>query len=134
MSTNHKQGINLSQNCYTHRVWTACTATVLSMCSMAVHADSPDRAVPQQIVRFADLNLSGPQGAEALYARIRSAANQVCGPQNDRDLTISGIHRACMNTAIADAVAHVGNAQLRAVYEAHQGHTQAVRTAAVAQR
>ncbi len=33
---------------------------------------------PQAIVKFGDLDISTPQGASALYGRIRSAAVKVC--------------------------------------------------------
>jgi UrcA family protein len=110
-------------------------ANLLLTCSAAAPAGAADSAAFQQVtVRFADINLSVPEGAESLYARIRGAARQVCGPEDEKNLGAVINRRACIEKAIADAVAHVGNAQLRAVYEAHQGRGQATRIAAVVQR
>jgi len=131
----NNQGINLTHNRYSRGARTVCTFTVVAITSMAAHAATADISGPQQAtVRFADLNLSAQQGAETLYARIQSAARQVCGPEDDKNLALFQSRRACVDKAIADAVAHVGNAQLRAVYEARQGQKQPTRTAAVAQR
>jgi len=125
----------LTHNRYSHGAKAACTFTLLAITSVAAHAGAPDISAPQQsTVRFADLNLSAAQGAETLYARIQSAAGQVCGPEDDKNLALFLSRRACVDKAVADAVSHVGNAQLRAVYEAHQGQKQPTRTAAVAQR
>lgn len=127
--------MTLTQNCYAYRTWAACAATVLCLSSTVTQANPSDVSATQQVVvRFGDLNLSAPQGAEALYGRIHTAARQVCGPEETKDLAQVSSRRACIEKSVADAVAHVGNAQLRAVYEAHQGHGQATRIAAVAQR
>ena len=110
-------------------------ATLLLTCSAAAPAGAADSAAFQQVtVRFADINLSVPEGAESLYARIRSAAQLVCGPEDVKDLASVTSRRTCIEKAIADAVVHVGNAQLRAVYEVHQGRAQGARIAALVQR
>src|ERR1700691_5356047 len=47
-------------------------------------ADPPKGPPPVEkstTVRFADLNLESPEGAHALYSRIRSAAESLCGEQ-----------------------------------------------------
>ena len=45
-------------------------------------------AVPSVTVRFDDLNLDSPAGADTLYHRISSAARAVCRDENTRDLTM----------------------------------------------
>ena len=110
-------------------VTTACALGLLLMGSTA-HADDLS-APPQVTVRFADLNLAVPEGAERLYSRIRGAAMLVCGPDGDRNLEASRSRRACIKKAIADAVSSIDNAQLKAVYEAHQGRANTTRIAAV---
>jgi UrcA family protein len=41
----------------------------------------PPPVVKTATVHFADLNLESPEGAHALYSRIRSAAADLCGEQ-----------------------------------------------------
>ena len=53
-------------------------ALTLTCGAVSIAADNSD--VPQTLVKFADLNLSNPQGAITLYSRIAAAANRVCKP------------------------------------------------------
>jgi UrcA family protein len=76
-------------------------------------------APPQLVVKFADLDISTPQGATALYGRIRSAAVKVCWPS--RDNASDQVNTACLQKAIADAVTTVNRPALSAVYEAKYG-------------
>ncbi len=73
----------------------------------------------QAIVKFADLDISTPQGASALYGRIHSAAVKVCPPSSD-----NVANQTCLQKAIADAVMKVNRAELSAVYEAKYGKLQ----------
>jgi UrcA family protein len=91
-----------------------CSAAVASPASAAI--DQP----ATYVVRFADLDLSRIDGAATLYNRIRLAANQVCAPLESRDLGLLVKDRACVDKAIADAVANV-NRPLLSQY--HQLHT-----------
>src|SRR5271163_1389599 len=59
----------------------ALAASFAVVCSAA---DSTDAL--QSIVNYGDLNVSSPQGAAVLYARIQAAARRVCGPVDNRDL------------------------------------------------
>jgi UrcA family protein len=77
------------------------------------------------VVRFQDLDLSKIDGATALYSRLRYAARVVCDPLESRELGIAEKYRACMNKAIADAVASV-NRPLVSQY--HQSRTKGDRT------
>ncbi|MBV8867366.1 MAG: UrcA family protein [Acidobacteriaceae bacterium] len=122
-----------------NRSLTACAVIVLPIWASTGEAASPAIGenydnVRRQVVRFADLNLSVAPGAERLYARIRSAAIRVCGPEDGRNLVLGSGARACVQKAIADAVADVGSAELCAIHEAHQGHTQSAQAAKLAQR
>jgi UrcA family protein len=85
--------------------------------TVAAHAaESTD--VPQVIVKYADLAVSSPQGAAALYHRIWGAALTVCRPLEDGSLASQKIMDACIHKAIADAVAKVNQPALSAVYHA----------------
>ena len=81
-------------------------------CSAAYASDvSQDESATnerhQYVVRFADVDLSSIDGAITVYSRIRQAANAVCESLDSRVLGLMEKHRACVNQAIADAVASV---------------------------
>jgi len=79
-------------------------------------------AVPTAKVVYGDLNLAGEQGNSELYARIASAAHQVCfaGGVDIRDLGRYGVARACEARAIATAVQAVHSPKLAAIYASRQ--------------
>lgn len=91
--------------------------------------DSKDS--PTTAVAFADLNVSSQPGALALYARIRTAADGVCRSLNNRDLKSQSAFHACVNSAIAGAVAKVDVPALYAVYNSKTGtlHASTIRLA-----
>jgi UrcA family protein len=72
----------------------------------------------QSTVKYADLNLSSPAGAAALYARINAAANRVCRPLDGRDLASKTQLNRCVHKAIADAVTQVDQPALYSIYNA----------------
>jgi UrcA family protein len=69
-----------------------------------VMAAAPDRELQRQVVQFADLDVSRPQGITALYQRIASAARQVCEPFSERDPSQVVRSHMCMDQAITRAV------------------------------
>lgn len=90
-------------------------------CSLATLCNAAEPAAHQITVKFADLNVSNPQGAAALYARIQLAARGVCPSFGTRDLSSTVLMEACVHKAIADAVAKVGQRALFEVYNARNG-------------
>ena len=74
-------------------------------------------ATKTEKVSYADLDLSRPEGAKALYRRIQGAARSVCGGEPALDLGQRRIWQDCYNNAVADAVAKVNNPLLTAEYE-----------------
>lgn len=76
---------------------------------------------PQSTVKYGDLNLSSAQGANALYSRIRIAAQEVCHPLDRRDMASKQLFANCVHKAIANAVSKVDQASLVAVYNAKAG-------------
>mgnify|MGYP002785721973 FL=1 len=71
-------------------------------------------------VRYADLNLAHPAGAQALYGRLRSAARQLCR----HDYTPSDLYRRvarkdCYDRTLDDAVNGVDDAQLKGLHAAN---------------
>jgi UrcA family protein len=89
--------------------------------------------VRSETVHYADLNLSSPQGAAVLYRRIKWAARDVCG-WNDDVLEMQADARACLDKAIADAVTRVGRLELTAIYNANHRQHLAVTFAAIQRR
>lgn len=81
---------------------------------------APQTEVREITVNYADLNLESAAGIEALYTRIRAAARQVCGSADRHDLAAQSDMRECRESAIANAVAKVGNAALAARHDGKQ--------------
>ncbi len=106
----------------------AFACTVATVCTAA----DPIGA-PQTTVSFADLNVSNPEGAAALYARIERAAREVCRPLEERYFK-SAAHDACVHKAIADAVAKIDRPALFNVYNAHNGRPTPISLAATQSR
>jgi UrcA family protein len=73
------------------------------------------------VVRFADLDLSKVEGATALYARFRHAASVVCEPLESRDLALSEERRACIDSAIANAVVSVNRPLVPQYHQSRTG-------------
>jgi UrcA family protein len=88
-------------------------ATALAVGMLAGVAHGAE--APAQTVRFQDLNLNTDAGVQVLYKRIQGAANQVCGDVDGRDLVVARAHKACVDRAVADAVAAVNNQKMVAV-------------------
>ncbi|HKZ73327.1 MAG TPA: UrcA family protein [Steroidobacteraceae bacterium] len=78
-------------------------------------ADGEPRSVT---VGFADLNLNSPEGAQALYRRISSAARTVCGLNSNPLPAVRIAARQCYQEAIAGAVAKVDSQTLTALHRA----------------
>jgi UrcA family protein len=75
-------------------------------------------AAPAQSMRvaFADLDLSHAAGVDALYARLRHAAAEVCNPADTLELRALVSYRACAARALDDAVVAVNAPKLTAVH------------------
>jgi UrcA family protein len=68
------------------------------------------------VVKFADLNLRSPAGAEELFRRIQRAANTVCWDAQDFHVLNDIARRECVERAVAKAVKDVNNQHLTALY------------------
>lgn len=102
-------------NTIIRHVITAAIASVLASGFAIPAGAAEDSSVRKITVKFADLNVSTPEGAAALYARIRTAALSVCGQQLDQMWTRAATN-GCVHKAIADAVTKVNEPALIAVY------------------
>lgn len=92
------------------------TAIVATSLLVASHAFAEEQ-IRSETVKFQDLNLSTPAGAEALYNRIHAAARRVCAQ--------SGIWQpaviSCVKHAEAAAVGKVNQPLLTTFYRAKTG-------------
>ena len=98
------------------RALTTCIAVTLAFGAVAASAGDPSTELSasavqrRYVVRFAELDLSKIEGVTALYGRLRTAAYIVCEPgQDEWSWSPRRVDRACINKAIAAAVAKVNS-------------------------
>ena len=99
------------------RIPLAITTAVLLAC-VAVSTARANEEPRSEIVKFHDLNVDTPSGAQALYVRIHAAAKRVC---SDSDAIWRLAEAKCAREAEARAVAKLGLPQLTAVYQMKTG-------------
>jgi UrcA family protein len=75
--------------------------------------------LPARTVSYADLDLTKPSGAQALYRRISVAAQQVCTIAGYRDLQEKVNEQRCVAQAIDAAVRDVQSAALNEQHDKH---------------
>jgi UrcA family protein len=92
------------------------SALALSFAAMCPAGDTT--GANQSTVKYADLNVSSPAGAAALYARINGAANGVCWALDGRDLASKTNFNRCVHKGISDAVTKVDRPALYSIYNA----------------
>jgi UrcA family protein len=80
------------------------------------------RDVSSVVVRYADLNLSSQAGIASLHKRIRNAAESVCSPLETRILGLRQAYATCVEGALTDGIAAVGNPSLTQ-YHANKGRS-----------
>jgi UrcA family protein len=97
--------------------WTLLAVFLGSLSAVATAGARGDEPLTHT-VNFADLDLTGGPGIAALYARIRSAAEQVCGPVDARQLKAFTNFRSCTEQATAHAVRDVNAPMLTSYYVA----------------
>ena len=86
----------------------ALAATLLGAPSVPAFATGLDDA-PARVVHFGDLDLSHRTGTAVLYARIRSAAEEVCASRVAGYFEAIAVAKSCRQEAIARAVADVNS-------------------------
>lgn len=77
------------------------------------------RPTTSEIVKYADLDVSTPRGAEVLLKRIDLAAKRICGPApSDRLLQpeAAAAHDRCVKETVDTAVARTGSAMVEAMH------------------
>jgi UrcA family protein len=86
---------------------------------MLANAAQADEQVASRVVSLRDLNMNSPEGVAVLYARIKKAANEVCGQWDY--LNLSHGAQACINSAVYRAVAQVNSPMLTSLYNEKTG-------------
>jgi UrcA family protein len=95
--------------------WTLLAVFLGSLSAVAAAGNWRDVTLTHR-VSFADLDLTRGPGVAVLYARIRSAAQQVCEPVDARQVQALTISRHCAKQAIARAVRDVNAPMLTTYY------------------
>ena len=110
-------------------VLAAVAAVCLASVTIVAHADEAANGVPTRTVRYSDLDINTRAGATVLYARIRYAAQEVCGDADSRLWAVSAAVKACVNRAISTSVRSVNSPKLTSVYNSHVGAAQTIKLA-----
>lgn len=86
----------------------------------AAISDKALAAEPMQplvtIVGYGDLKVDSEEGAKVLYARLRSAAQNVCFPLKDREIGRETAWQKCFDKALASAVTQVNKPRVTALH------------------
>jgi UrcA family protein len=96
--------------------WAILAAVSTTMLADVTQAAGSGDIFPKQVVTYKDLNLNSKEGTQVLYRRIQAAANKVCGEVDARNLYGTSVKKACVDRAIAQAVAAVNSPMLTRVY------------------
>lgn len=114
--------------------WAVLAAVSTTMLAGVTQAAGSGDNLPKQVVTYRDLNLNSKEGTQVLYKRIKSAANEVCGEADVRDLQGTSVRNACLDRAISQAVAAVNSPMLTRVYLAKAGNLGQQQSPPIAQR
>jgi UrcA family protein len=93
-------------------------ALALSFTAVSAAAATASNPVGSSIVNFRDLDLSTPEGANALYRRIRRAATDVCWLDTGADDPAKTVVYLCIRRAVTNAVIKINKPALFAIYNA----------------
>lgn len=93
----------------------ACVLGTAALSVLAPSVQAAEQDPPSKTVHFADLNIQSPEGAKALYGRIRAAAQAVCQGSIGSDPVLREATHACLDKAIDNAVKKVDAPYLTAL-------------------
>lgn len=79
-----------------------------------VHAGIATQSI---IVSYDELNPNSDAGIRAIYAKLKTAATQVCGHYEVRDIRGARDWQRCHAEALNDAVARTRNARIAALHQ-----------------
>jgi UrcA family protein len=97
------------------RILLSGVSAILLSAALSIGEAQADRSEVRQVkVRFAELDLSKPAGAEALYRRLEKAASRVCG--NTSIGFTKRTNSECYQTALSNAVIQVNSPLLSEIH------------------
>jgi UrcA family protein len=99
----------------------ACAALLCVVGAGNAMAGTPE--VPSVTIRYTDLDLSKPAGAETLYRRIQAAARTVCGVYKAKDLQQIAFARDCYTATVASAVMTINRPLVTALHRSRGART-----------
>ncbi len=105
-----------------HMLLLSTLVVAASPLAMADTAPATAVNVKTEVVRYDDIRLISAVGAAVLYGRIHAAAERSCGgPVDTLQLAMKNRHKACVDDAMAKAVADVNNSMLTWYYDTKRG-------------
>jgi UrcA family protein len=107
--------LEMTKSFVAHALGLSLAATALLACAQPASAQRDDRST-SVVVRFADLDINHPAGADMLLGRIERAADTVCGGEPSNGLEGEGrVYRQCRTDAITRAVDQLNAPLLSAI-------------------
>jgi UrcA family protein len=106
------------------------TTLAIGLLGLAAQGEAASDA-KQQVVTFADINMSSQAGAMTVYKRLGGAARHVCSNRQGLRLGEMQRNRACVAEAIANAVTSVNQPALTAEHLARTSRSETKRVAAI---
>lgn len=101
--------------------------SLLVLTTLAAAASTSSIAAPptdtrQTVLNYSDLNLNSTSGVRRVYARIRKAAETVCGERHAVGSRVTQQDwRDCYDRAVAEAVARLDKPALNAYHQRRAG-------------
>jgi len=105
-----------------HSKSVAGAAAMLFVCVFAVSpasAGEPDNQVRTEDIKFQDLNLTTTAGVDALYQRVRAAAQRVCAISGHAEVGAASASAKCIKGAEARAIEKINVPALTAFAANH---------------
>ena len=109
-------------------------ASILLLSMADARAAAPAEDAYSVTVQFDDLDLTREPGIARLYARIKSAARQVCYQSTDAQLVAKQAYGMCVKRAVSEAVARINRPMLSDYVAKRDGKPASTQPASVAAR
>ncbi len=106
---------DITSTSFASMLLSAFVLTVLWAAASIAKADPAIDPAPSVVVKFDDLDLGSSKGAQTLYRRITSAAEQVCPYADHRDLSLRSTIKSCQQAALDRAMHRLSPQQLAAL-------------------
>jgi UrcA family protein len=94
------------------------TATALMLFATQRACADSDVSPPSETVHYRTQDLATTTGTRVVYARLSSAARDVCPKADPRDLAAFAASRSCQHQALSRAVHAIDDTQLTQIFAA----------------